>query len=41
MFGVLCNKNVSPRLKGKFFVVVVKNNFVVWTECWSTKNTHI
>ncbi|XP_060216871.1 uncharacterized protein LOC132644299 [Lycium barbarum] len=40
-FGVLCDKKVSPRLKGKFYRVVVRPTFFYEAECWPVKNAHI
>lgn len=34
------DKNVSPRLKGKFYMVVVKPTLLIWAECLPVKNTH-
>lgn len=33
-FGVLCDKNVSLRLKGKFYNVVVRPTMLYGAECW-------
>lgn len=38
---VLCNKNVLPRLKGKFYRMVARPTLLYGTECWPVKNTHI
>lgn len=38
--GVLCDKNVSPRLKGKICRVIVRST-MFYGECWLVKNSHI
>nr|XP_009595294.1 uncharacterized protein LOC104091623 [Nicotiana tomentosiformis] len=38
---VLCDKKVPPRLKGKFYRVVVKPTTLYGTKCWLVKNSHI
>ncbi|PHT50435.1 Protein PIR [Capsicum baccatum] len=40
-FGVLCDQNVSPRLKGKFYKVVIRPAILYGVECWPVKNAHI
>ncbi|XP_019236518.1 PREDICTED: uncharacterized protein LOC109216786 [Nicotiana attenuata] len=40
-FGVLCDKNVSPKLKGQFYKAVVRLTTLYWAECWPVKNSHI
>ncbi|KAF3634462.1 putative pre-mRNA-processing factor 6-like [Capsicum annuum] len=39
--GVLCNKKVPPKLKGKFYRVVVRPALLYGAECWPVKNSHI
>ncbi|XP_075080593.1 uncharacterized protein LOC142166076 [Nicotiana tabacum] len=39
--GVLCDKKVSPILKGKFYRVVVRPAMLYGAECWPVKNSHI
>ncbi|XP_019256336.1 PREDICTED: uncharacterized protein LOC109234728 [Nicotiana attenuata] len=39
--GVLCDKNVPPRLKGKFYRVVVRPTMLYGAECWPVKNSHV
>ncbi|KAF3625587.1 putative vacuolar protein sorting-associated protein 54-like isoform X3 [Capsicum annuum] len=39
--GVLCDKKVSPKLKGKFYRVVVRPTLLYGAECWPVKNSHI
>ncbi|XP_059277595.1 uncharacterized protein LOC132031664 [Lycium ferocissimum] len=39
--GVLCDKKVLPRLKGKFYRVVVKPALLYGPECWPVKNAHV
>ncbi|XP_019238436.1 PREDICTED: uncharacterized protein LOC109218522 [Nicotiana attenuata] len=38
--GVLCDKKVPPRLKGKFYRVVVRPTMLYVAECWPIKNFH-
>nr|XP_009775252.1 PREDICTED: uncharacterized protein LOC104225182 [Nicotiana sylvestris] len=40
-FGVLYDKNVPLRLKGKFYRVVVRPATLYGAECWSVKTSHI
>nr|XP_009802969.1 PREDICTED: uncharacterized protein LOC104248423 [Nicotiana sylvestris] len=37
---VLCDKNVPPRLKGKFYKVVVRPAMWYGAECWPVKKSH-
>ncbi|XP_060183440.1 uncharacterized protein LOC132613435 [Lycium barbarum] len=39
--GVLCDKKLSPRLKGKFYKVVVRPSLLYGAECWPVKNVHV
>ncbi|XP_070001946.1 uncharacterized protein [Nicotiana sylvestris] len=39
--GVLCDKRVSPLLKGKFYKAVVRPAMMYGAECWPVKNSHI
>ncbi|KAM3233883.1 hypothetical protein P3L10_019242 [Capsicum annuum] len=39
--GVLCDKKVPPKLKGKFYRVVVRTAMFYGAECWPVKNSHI
>ncbi|XP_047249944.1 uncharacterized protein LOC124885734, partial [Capsicum annuum] len=39
--GVLCDKNVPPKLKGKFYRVIVRKAMLYRAECWPVKNSHI
>ncbi|PHT99370.1 Beta-galactosidase 16 [Capsicum chinense] len=39
--GVLCDKKVPPKLKGKFYRVVVRPAMLYGAECWPVKNSHI
>ncbi|XP_070044883.1 uncharacterized protein [Nicotiana tomentosiformis] len=39
--GVLCDKNVLLRLKGKFYKVVVRPTMLYEAECWPVKNSHV
>ncbi|KAF3647890.1 putative cadmium/zinc-transporting ATPase HMA2-like [Capsicum annuum] len=38
--GVLCDKKVPPKLKGKFYRVVVRPALLYGAECWPVKNSH-
>jgi len=40
-FGVLCDKNVPLRLKGKFYKVVVRPTMLYGAECWPVKKYHV
>jgi hypothetical protein len=37
--GVLCDKRVPPKLKGKFYRIAIRPAMLYGVECWSTKNT--
>ncbi|KAJ8550900.1 hypothetical protein K7X08_000270 [Anisodus acutangulus] len=39
--GVLCDKKVSPKLKGKFYRVVVRPTMLYEAECCPVKTSHI
>ncbi|KAG5632518.1 hypothetical protein H5410_004235 [Solanum commersonii] len=39
--GVLCDKKIPPRLKGKFYRVVVRPALLYGAECWPVKNAHV
>jgi len=39
--GVLCDKKVPPKLKGKFYRVAVRPAMLYGAECWPIKNSHI
>ncbi|WMV29994.1 hypothetical protein MTR67_023379 [Solanum verrucosum] len=39
--GVLCDKKIPPRLKGKFYRVVVRPALLYGAECWPIKNSHV
>ncbi|OIT29657.1 hypothetical protein A4A49_17649 [Nicotiana attenuata] len=39
--GVLCDKNVPPRLKGKFYRVVVRPAMLYGAECWPVKKSYV
>ncbi|XP_070034643.1 uncharacterized protein [Nicotiana tomentosiformis] len=38
--SILCDKNVPPRLKGKFYRVAVQPTMLYGAECWPVKNSH-
>ncbi|KAK4720833.1 hypothetical protein R3W88_011066 [Solanum pinnatisectum] len=38
---VLCVEKVPPKLKGKFYRVMVRPSFLYGGECWSIKNSHV
>ncbi|KAG5593624.1 hypothetical protein H5410_034856 [Solanum commersonii] len=39
--GVLCDKKIPSRLKGKFYRVVVRPALLYGAECWPVKNAHV
>nr|XP_018633176.1 uncharacterized protein LOC108948481 [Nicotiana tomentosiformis] len=39
--AVLCDKNVLPGLKGKFYRVVVIPSMLYGAECWPVKKSHV
>nr|XP_016437835.1 PREDICTED: uncharacterized protein LOC107763843 [Nicotiana tabacum] len=39
--GILCDRNVSPRLKGKFYKMVVRLAMLYKAECWPVKKSHV
>ncbi|KAG5582301.1 hypothetical protein H5410_052928 [Solanum commersonii] len=39
--GVLCDKKIPPKLKGKFYRVVVRPALLYGAECWPVKNAHV
>ncbi|XP_060173953.1 uncharacterized protein LOC132604455 [Lycium barbarum] len=39
--GVLCDKKVPPKLKGKFYKVVVRPAMLYGAECWPVKKSHV
>ncbi|KAF3622002.1 putative pre-mRNA-processing factor 6-like [Capsicum annuum] len=39
--AVLCDKKVPPKLKGKFYRVVVRPAMLYGAECWPINNSHI
>ncbi|OIT40319.1 exocyst complex component sec6 [Nicotiana attenuata] len=39
--GVLCDKKVPQKLKGKFYRVVVRPAMLYGAECWPVKNSHV
>lgn len=39
--GVLCNEKLPPKLKGKFYKVVVRPTLLYGMECWPVKKSHI
>ncbi|XP_060191726.1 uncharacterized protein LOC132621465 [Lycium barbarum] len=38
---VLCDKKVPPKLKGKFYKVMVRPTMLYGAECWPVKKSHI
>nr|XP_033510858.1 uncharacterized protein LOC117275662 [Nicotiana tomentosiformis] len=39
--GVLCDKNVPPKLKGQFYKAAIRLGMLYGAECWPVKNSHI
>ncbi|KAG5611654.1 hypothetical protein H5410_022935 [Solanum commersonii] len=39
--GVLCDKKIPHKLKGKFYRVVVRPALLYGAECWPVKNAHV
>jgi hypothetical protein len=39
--GVLCNKNVPKKLKGKFYRTTIRHAMMYDAECWATKGQHV
>ncbi|KAF3654976.1 Tropinone reductase -like protein [Capsicum annuum] len=39
--GIFCDKKVPPKLKGKFYRVVVRPAMLYGAECWPVKNSHV
>uniref|UniRef100_A0A0V0IAB7 Putative ovule protein n=1 Tax=Solanum chacoense TaxID=4108 RepID=A0A0V0IAB7_SOLCH len=39
--GVLCDKNVPPRFKGKFYRVIVRLAMLYEAECWPVKSSYV
>ena len=39
--GVLCNKRVPQKLKGKFYMTAIRPAMLYGAECWPTKRRHI
>ncbi|KAG5615983.1 hypothetical protein H5410_015807 [Solanum commersonii] len=39
--GVLCDKKIPTKLKGKFYRVVVRPTLLYGAECWPVKNAHV
>jgi hypothetical protein len=39
--GVLCDKRVSQKLKGKFYRTMIRLAMLYGAECWPTKRRHI
>ena len=39
--GVLCDKNMPLKLKGKFYRAVVRPIMLYGVECWPVKNSHV
>jgi len=38
--GVLCNKKVTLKLKGKFYRTTVRSTMLYGIECWAVKSQH-
>ena len=39
--GVLCDKRVSQKLKGKFYRTTIRPAMLYGAECWPTKRRHV
>ncbi|XP_026396390.1 uncharacterized protein LOC113291024 [Papaver somniferum] len=39
--GVLCDRKVPTKLKGKFYKTAIRPALLYGAECWATKNPHI
>ena len=39
--GIVCDKRVPQKLKGKFYRTVVQPAMLYGTECWPTKRRHV
>lgn len=39
--SVLCDKNVTPSLKGTFYKVVVRPSMWYEAKCWPVKKAHV
>ncbi|KAG5616252.1 hypothetical protein H5410_016076 [Solanum commersonii] len=39
--NLLCDKKIPPKLKGKFYRVVVRPALLYGAECWPVKNSHV
>jgi hypothetical protein len=39
--GVLCDKRVSQKLKGKFYRTAIRPAMLYGAECWPTKRRHV
>jgi hypothetical protein len=39
--GILCDKKVPNKLKGKFYITAIRPAMIYDAECWATKGKHI
>jgi hypothetical protein len=39
--GILCDKRVQQKLKGKFYRMAIRPAMLYGAECWSTKRRHV
>ena len=39
--GILCDKRVPQKLKGKFYRTTIRPAMLYGTECWPTKRQHV
>ena len=37
----MCDKKIPPKLKGKFYRLVVRPSLLYGVECWPIKKTHV
>ena len=39
--GVLCDRRVPQKLKGKFYRIAIRSTMLYGAECWPTKRRHV
>ncbi|KAM1006091.1 hypothetical protein ACFX2I_002875 [Malus domestica] len=40
-FGVLCDRRMPLKLKGKFYRMAIRSAMLYGTECWAVKHQHV